>query len=542
MPRRSQDGPKSDRTQSYTRREFAAAAGTAGLALAALGGAPRAWAAAEGDAAAPARKDPMNVVIITTDDNDAEALGCFGCPLPDITPRMDALAAGGMRFAHAHTVSPTCQPTRLSLMTGRYPQTNGNTGHVDPLKPGVPTLATELKRAGYYTAIVGKQSNYLPNEAFDWDRYGETADAWEDDDGYWGMWRNPEGMHRGTLELIGEAREQGKPFFLHMNTSDPHRPWPGSVDEVWQLEMFEKQWGGKRPKPLRPYPKNYSPWEVPVPAYLADLPGVRVDVAQYYSGMHQADLAVGRVLDALEETGEADNTVVVCFGDQGAPFPGSKQNLYDVSTRIPLLIRWPGVTPAGAVADHTMVEVVDLMPTLLEGLGLPLPEGMDGRSVLPVLRGERTAAREYVQKSYNYALPGVQAFPMRAVQSLDYLFIWNAWPGERNIDPDIPLVYDGHIDPLTGLCWKSMKEAAERDPELAKRVEFLKNRVPEEFYNLQTDPYCLTNLIDAPEHKARIDAMRDMVVAQMERTDDPLLAKYHGTGPIPPEWRTLKRN
>lgn len=539
IPRGSATKPNDSR--SYTRREFATVAGRAGLALTAVGATATAQEqAGPAPSSAPRRQGPMNLVIITTDDNDAESLGCFGCPMPGITPRMDALAQSGVRFAQAHTVSPTCQPTRLSLMTGRYPQTNGNTGHVDPLTPGIPTLASELKSAGFYTAIVGKQSNYLPNESFNWDRYGETADAWEDDDGYWGMWRNPEGMYRGTKELIGEARTQRKPFFLHMNTSDPHRPWPGNVDEIMHLELFEKQWG-KRPKPLRPYPKNYSPWEVHLPPYLPDLPGVRVDVAQYYSGLHQADLAVGRILDALDEAGETDNTIVICFGDQGAPFPSSKQNLYPFSTRIPLLVRWPNLTPAGGVVDHTMVEVIDIMPTILEGLGLPSPEGMDGHSVLPLLRGERVTAREYVQKSYNYALPGVQAFPMRAVQSQEFLFIWNAWPGERNIDPDVPLVYDGHIDPLTGLCWKSMKEAAERDPGLNERVQFLIHRVPEEFYDLTDDPYCMRNRIDAPEYREKIDEMREMVVRQMEKTGDPLLAKYRSTGPIPPEWRTLRR-
>lgn len=478
----------------------------------------------------------MNLVIITTDDNDAESLGCFGCPLPDVTPRMDQLAAEGLRFAHAHTVSPTCQPSRLSLMTGRYPQTNGNTGHVDPLLPGVPTLAMALKQAGYYTAIVGKLPNYAPAEAFDWDHSGTTADSWDDtDDGYWSMWRSPRGMYRGTKELIGNARAAGKPFFLHLNTSDPHRPWPGSVDEVWHMAQFAGKLGDKRAV-MRPYERNYSPVEVPLPGYLPDLPGVRVDMAQFYSALHNADKAVGRILDALQEEGARDNTIVICFGDQGTAAPPSKQNLYPFSTRIPLIVRWPGVTPPGHVVDGTMVEVIDIMPTLIEGMGLAPVEGMDGKNMLPLLRGEDMAVRSHVQKSYNYAYPGIQCFPMRAVQSMDYLYVYNAWPGERNVKPDTPLKYDGHMDPLTGLCWKSMKEAAETDEELAKRVAFIRDRTPEELYDLREDPWCLNNLAGEPSLAETQRALRDMVEQQMVRTKDPLLAKFRGEGPIPEEW------
>ena len=522
--------------RAFSRREFIKAAGSAGLALG-LGSMPA-------FAADPIPRQRMNLVIITTDDNDTESLGCFGCPLPGITPNMDRLASGGVRFEHAHTPSPTCQPCRLSLMTGRYPQTNGATGHVDPLKPGVPTLTAELKKAGYFTAIIGaKQLNYKPDAAFGWDRGGDgdplTPDTWDGGkDGYWTRWGSPEGFYKGTRELLAEAKGQGKPFFLHLNTSDPHRPWPGSVDEMPFIEGLGKSVGRKL-KPLRPYPRNYSPAEVPVPGYLPDLPGVRVDLAEYYAGLHNADRAVGEMLKALEEAGVAESTIVVCFGDQGAAFPGSKQNLYRVSTRIPLIIRWPGQARPGSVAKDQMVSVIDLMPTLLEGLGLPPVEGMDGHSVLPVIRGEKKGGREFVHTSYNYAYQGVQCLPMRAVQSTEFLFIYNSWPGEKNIDPPGPLVMDGHMDPLTGLCWKSMKEAAATDPEIARRVEFLAKRVPEEFYDLHHDPWCLKNLIDDPEHRERIGAMRRMVEEQMERTGDPLLAKFRSKGPIPAEWRTL---
>ncbi|MHB9035525.1 MAG: sulfatase-like hydrolase/transferase [Armatimonadota bacterium] len=520
-------------TGGITRRGFIKAAGSAALIL----GTSRLSSFAD----APRKSaGKMNLVIITTDDNDAESLGCFGCPIPGITPNMDALAKSGVRFTHAHTSCSVCQPTRLSLMSGRYPQTNGNTGFCDPLKPGVTTLPMELKKAGYFTAIVGKQPHYPPAEAFGWDAdFFKNADAFDDtNDGYCTRWASSKGMYNATKQYVGEAKKQNKPFFLHLNTSDPHRPWPGSIDEAeWYCNAKK---AGQQPMigPIRPYAKNYSPAEVPVPGYLPDLPGVRVDLAQYYSSLHHADITVGRILDALNEAGVADNTVIVCFGDQGASFPFSKQNLYRVSTRIPLMIRWPGVTKPGTVIDNTMVSIIDLMPTLLEGLGLEQAEGVDGRSALGVIRNGGGNARDYVHTSYTYAYPGIQAMPSRAVQSREFLYIYNAWPGERNISPAGPLGYGPSTDPTSGLCYRAMKDAATIDPEIAKRVNFFEKRTREEFYDLRNDPYCLTNLIDDPAHKAKANAMRDMVEEQMERTNDPLLAKFQGKGPIPPEWLT----
>jgi len=524
---------------SLSRRDFLKTAYTAGLAL---------GISEPGVSALANKKSKYNLVIITTDDNDAESLGCYGCPLPNITPNLDRLASEGVRFDHAHTSSPTCQPSRLSLMTGKYPQTNGNTGHVDPLREGVPTLASILGTNGYYTAIIGKQPNYLPESAFNWSRNQDeqgdelTADTWDDSsDGYWGMWRAPEGFYKGTRFLVSEAREKKKPFFLHLNTSDPHRPWPGNIDEVYHLTRYETKNFNKKGLPLRPYAKNYSPCEIPLPGYLPDLPGVRVDVAEYYSALHNGDKAVGRILDALREEKVLDDTIIIYFADQGAPFPMSKQSLYPAGTRIPLIIKWPGVTEKNRVISSTMVSIIDVMPTILEGLGISSKNEMDGKSILSLLQGKSDHCRDYIFTSYTYARTGLQAFPMRAVQSKQYLYIYNSWCGESNVEPPYPLVYDGVIDPLTGFCWESMKKAAARDAVLKKRVEFIKRRAPEEFYDLSHDPYCLNNVMKEDRYHDKIQFFKNMLEEQMVATNDPIIDKFRGTGPLPKEWLTRKK-
>lgn len=524
--------------ETITRRKFVKLTGLAGISLSAFCS----------QASAMAKKiPPVNIVIISTDDNDADSLGCYGSPLPGVTPNLDKLAAEGVRFEHAHTASPTCQPSRLCLMTGRYPQTNGNTGHATPLKPGVPTLSNVLREAGYYTAIVGKQPNYIPESQFNWTRDRDdkgvwlTADTWDyKEDGYWGMWREPEGFYKGTKFLVSEAKQQNKPFFLHLNTSDPHRPWPGNLDEMDHLEQFSRIFK-KRSLPLRPYSKNYSPFEIPVPEYLPDLPGVRVDVAQYYSAMHNGDKAAGRIIDALGELDELDNTAIIYFADQGAPFPMSKQNLYRYSTRIPLIIKWPGVTPKDEVIDNTMVSIIDIMPTIIEALQIKKVEGMDGKSFFPLIYGQEQDCRDHIFASYNFAKPGIQAYPMRSVQSKKYLYIFNGWYGERNINPDVPLIYDGAIDPLTGHCWKSMKEAAATDEKLKERVNFIKRRLPEEFYDLTEDPYCFNNLINDKKYALKIEQYKKLLEKHLREVSDPIIARFQGTGPLPEEWLTFKK-
>lgn len=490
---------------------------------------------------------PLNVVLFTSDDNDAESLGCYGCTLPNVTPNIDKLAAQSSLLSHMHTTDSTCMSSRLSLMTGMYPQTNGHVGGVRPLKNGVTTLALELKKAGYYTALVQKDPNYAPSKAFQWDRHSINSANWDPawksgDHSRWPGWGSPEAFYALTKELISEAATHQKPFFLHLNTTDPHRPWPGSIDEVTMLHKWAAN-RGQKPAPLRPFATNYSPVEVPVPGYLPDLPGVRVDVAQYFSALHRADKTVGRVVDALKEKGVLENTVFIYLADQGASLPTSKQNLYRYSTLLPVIINWPKVTTPGTKIADTMLSIVDLMPTILEGLGLAAATGIDGRSFFHKLKAGQGSVRDHVFTSYNFALPNIQVFPMRGVQSRDFLYIYNAWHKTKPswlmrkfVKYEEPTKYKGPIDPLAGLAWSSMQWEARHNRAIGRRVNFIMRRVQEEFYDLRADPYCLNNLISKKSHATRIAEMRELLDAHMAATNDGLLPKFRGKGEIPPQW------
>jgi len=359
-----------------------------------------------------------------------------------------------------------------------------------------------MRDAGYFTAMLGKVTHHAPAERFPWD---VAINHWD-----WERLRyarDPDVLGRLTGELIGRAGDAGRPFYLVVNSADPHRPFPGTE----QPGKDGKGW--PFPDPSR----TYAPDEVAVPGFLPDLPDVRREYAQYLSGVRRADDAVGAVLRALRGSGREDETLVIFLSDHGSPFPFAKENCYLASTRTPLMARWPGVTTAGGVDREHFVSAADLPATILDACGLPdLPDG-DGLSFAPLLRGGRQAGREQVVTVFHHT-PGHAAMPMRGLLRGRYGYVYNDWAdGGPGYAPG---------DPFGDLTWNAMRQAAETDPQVRARVEFCLTRTPEELYDYDADPDALRNLIDAPELADVTRQMRAELLDWMRRKHDPLLARY----------------
>ena len=446
-----------------------------------------------------------NVLFITVDDMNHDSTGFAGCKVPEITPNLDRLAAEGMWFTRAHVTVAVCQPSRQCLMTGRYPHHNGSTGFY-PVREDVPTLAELLRAAGYQLGILGKVIHLRPESKFPWDFERDQAEL--------GDGRDPAKYHGFTKEFIRQAKESGKPFFLMANSHDPHRPFAGSE-------------GPQRGKKLG-YPepgRTYTPEEIPVPAFLPDLPDVRKELAQYYSSVHRCDQTVGEILRALKESGLEDRTMVMFVSDNGISMPFAKSNCYLTSTRTPWLVRWPGVVKPGGVERDHFISGIDFMPTILELAGLPVPKDTDGRSFAPLLRGGKQAGRDHVVTCYNEAF-GNKAYPMRCLQDGRYGYIFNAWPDGRK---------SYQTEGMSGLSFKAMREAAEGDEAIAGRVGLLVKRMPEELYDFAADPAALRNLIGDPAHREALVKMRQAMSRWMEQTRDPLLEPFRAAALIVPE-------
>ncbi len=452
------------------------------------------------DTTAKAPAKPLNVLLITADDLNFDSLGTYGCKVPGITPNLDKLAADGMKFNHAHVNIAVCQPSRQTLMTGRYPHTNGALGF-DPIDEKVPTLQEKLRTAGYLNGILGKEKHLQPMARYCWDLVATEKDL---ADGA-GIGRSIEKYHSYTKEFLTKAATENKPFFLMANLHDPHRPFAGSKQEL-------DSWGKNLPKFTRQIKED----EVNVPGFLPNLPEIKKEIAEYYTSVFRCDQAVGAVLRALKEAGQEENTIVIFLSDNGIAVPFAKSNCYLHSTKTPWIVRWPGKVQTGSVNSGHLISGIDFMPTVLDALGIETVEGINGKSFVTLLEGKDQSGREYAFTEYHRTYAR-EAFPTRAIQTKRYGYIINFW---ANRTPPM------RMDSTSGLTFRAMQEAAANDPKIAERVKLFEHRVLEEFYDFENDPDGLNNLIDSSELQPEIQKMRDALSARMKATNDPAMAAF----------------
>ena len=445
-----------------------------------------------------------NVLLITADDMNWDSLGCFGNELAGVSPNLDKLASQGVRFEQAYVTIAICMPCRASIMTARYPHRSGALAF-DRISDGVPTLPETLRQAGYYNACIGKAVHTIPGRhATAFDQTYDMADL--------GYGRSPKRYRETTAGAIAAARAQDKPFFLNVNLHDPHRPFANAPQE--NRERRPQAWEGV---PLVENP--YTPEQVQVPGFLPDLPEIRLEMAEYYTSVRRCDQIIGEVLRVLDESGQADNTLVLFLSDHGMPLPFAKTNCYMHSNRTPLIVRWPGVAEAGTVVSEKMVNSIDLAPTILDILGMDNLDGADGRSFRGLI--DPSVPSEGVGRDQVYVYLNApfsrKPFPMRGVITPTYGYIWNGWAdGETKFSNES----------MSGRTFAAMVQAAKDNTSIAERVDLYLHRVPEEYFAYDTDPDALNNLVGTPERRELIQSIRERMLQQMRDTDDPQIKAY----------------
>jgi len=443
---------------------------------------------------APAEERP-NILLFTADDLHAESLGVYGGKPIDLTPNLDAFAAESMLFNQAHVNTAICAPCRAIIATGRYSHRSGAMGFM-PAREDVPDIVTTMQGGGYHTGILGKVGHSTPKASMKWDYHFDQKDL--------GNGRDPAVYASRSEVFFEQSKEAGKPFYFMVNSHDPHRPY---------CDPEKLTRGAAMPS------RVYDPAEVDLPGFLPDLPGVRKELAQYLNSTRRLDDTFGSVMKALDESGLAGNTLVLFITDNGIAVPFAKCNAWYHSTRSPLLARWPGRINAGTRDDTHFVSVVDFFPTFLDVTGVEGPEGLDGRSFLPLLEGEPQSGRDFVFTQID-SKAGNAAVPMRAVQNAKFIYIYNPFS-------DGDYWYRNNNE---GATMAAMNEAAKTDETIAARVDLFRYRVPEEFFDLETDPDCLVNLIAAPEHQESIESFQEMLMVQMKKTEDPMLKAFENKG------------
>jgi N-sulfoglucosamine sulfohydrolase len=436
-----------------------------------------------------------NILLITADDMHWDSVGAYGCPVSATTPNIDRLAAEGFRFQYAYVPISLCTPSRQVMLSGNHSHQT-QTREFTELERVGPALPDLLKAQGYYLANLNKQQDY-----YEWD----TAIT-EDESGFG---RDVPFFKKAVNEIIGTAKSKNQPWFIMANSNDPHRPFYDSVAElnIPKLKVFREQ--GRLSRASR----EYRPEEVVVPGFLPDLPEVRGEFAEYYSSVRRCDDSVGSILAALEESGQATNTIVVFVSDNGISMPFAKLNCYQASLRVPLIVRWPGRIPASKRDPLNLVSTVDLAPTLLELTGMPVPGYMAGRSFAPLLNGETQTNRDFVVGYYYNNLRQTKMYPEFTIQTRDWVYIYNPWVDGKT---------EVHNSDYTGSpTLLAMWQAAETMPSVRARVDFHKYRVMEELYDIRQDPYAYVNVVAAPDNAERVKAMRQQLLEWMQATKHP---------------------
>jgi len=436
-----------------------------------------------------------NILLITADDMNWDAVGVNGCPTKGTTPNLDRLAKEGMRFEHGHVTIAVCQPSRSAIMTGRYPHKSGGEGFYDLRFEGVPILPDLLRKSGYRVGILGKVGHSTPYSNFEWDHMLDMKEL--------GMGRSPSTYRREMKTFLEDCGEQ--PFFMMANSHDPHRPFVGNDPREWYDE--------KELLPMAvPPSRTFTPEEVEVPGFLEDLPDVRLEISEYYGSVRRCDDTIGEIMHELDASGKGENTMVLFLSDNGMAFPFAKTNCYLNSTRTPFLVRWPKEISENNI-EAAMVSGVDILPTFLEAAEVPLPEGVQGKSFLSLLKGQSQEGRDWVYTHFNqnYARDN---YPMRAVQSSEWLYVYNPWSdGEKTFSNES----------MMGRTFKAMKEASENDAMISGRIELFLHRVPEELYDLRVDPHARNNLVASDHYTAQLDFCRNKLDSEMEKHEDPVL-------------------
>lgn len=461
--------------------------------------------------------DRPNILIITADDLGADRPGCFGGH-SEAMPHLDHLASEGVRFANAHVNVAVCAPSRSILMAGRYAHRCGATGF-EGIDRHCPLLPEVLAEAGYFTGIIDKVPHTARKPGVDywqWER-GKSPET--------GHGRAPSRFGALAAEFFNEAAERAQPFLLVANSRDPHRPFSGGRQEQGYLANQFRNVVDLIEEPSR----TFTPGEVYVPGFLPDIPEIRQEMADYMGSVRRLDDTIGSILTALDEAGRRDNTITVFLSDHGMPFPFAKFNCYPFSTQTPLVVRWPGHTRAGSAVD-SFVEGVDLMPTLLEAVGVDAPEGLDGRSFAAALRGDASSGRSGRIATFHQTQQK-ESFEMRSWVDADHAYIYNAWSGNGNPFQD---------ETGKGYAIDAMIREGQEDAEVARRLTRFLFRSPDELYDLRNDPDCLHNVVDDPAYREARETGRKRIREWMVSYEDPLLRQFddflaHGVPYVDPQ-------
>lgn len=432
-----------------------------------------------------------NILLVIADDWSWPHAGAYGAKWLK-TPHFDGVAKSGALFRNAFCVSPSCSPSRASILTGKYVhQLEEGASLWGTLPKKFPTYTELLANAGYAVGLTGKG----------WGPGQEKVGGWT---------HNPAGQRFPSFREFLATVKEDQPFCFWAGSTDPHRPYEAGAGQRAGLD----------------------PASAVVPPFYPDHPEIRSDLLDYAVRVQRFDAYLGDILKTLQESGRSTNTLVLVTSDNGMPFPRCKANLYEAGIHLPLAMSWPGHISPGQT-NEDMVSFVDLAPTILEAADIPIPSSMVGRSTL-----ERTTPRAYSgpkrpdwpdqvfveRERHANVRKGDLAYPVRGVRTKEFLYLINLKPDRWPAGDPEKHVAVGPFGDIDASPTKDFLMQRQAEPNFAKWAQLsLEKRPAEELYDLRSDPWSTTNVVEEPARQATRDKLARVLQTWRQETKDPRL-------------------
>ncbi|MDB4394255.1 sulfatase-like hydrolase/transferase [Rhodopirellula sp.] len=425
------------------------------------------------EAAAPQAGDSPNVVIVLGDDVSWSSFGCVDGGLFTRTPNIDKLASEGLRFTNVMCSVAQCGPARHELYTGLLPPTSGVYSNGSKPRADYQNIANYLGALGYKVGLTGKThfnvSDFHHIPGFE-SNGNHSAPTWE---------------MSGVKQFIETSQSENQPFCVVVASVNAHHPW--TIGD----------------------PSNFPLDQIAVPPHMVDTPVTRAALAAHAAEVEALDDQVGATMKLLDDLKVADDTVLIFLSEQGTALPNGKWSIYDYGTRAICLVRWPGkIKPA--VTDAVAM-YCDISPTLVDIAGGEDP-ATDGKSLLPVLKGETSHHRDHA-----YLIHQAGGYTQRAIRNKEFKLVWNP---EREVDYYLDVLMKPNSSKFFAKAWKEWLEKAQTDPTAQAKIDRVVKHPEFELYNIKNDPWELNNLADNPEHTKKLREMHAQLQAEMEKLKD----------------------
>jgi N-sulfoglucosamine sulfohydrolase len=427
-------------------------------------------------------KASPNFLIILADDCTYNDLPLYGGQNAK-TPHIDRLASEGLTFNRAYLGSSMCQPCRAELYSGLYPMSNGCSWNHSGCRPEITGMPQALGKVGYRVGLAGK-SHVRPEKVFPFLKI-EGFDP--------NCVRTPTlAHHLGPIREFMKGKGDDQPFCLVVALTEPHVPW------------------------VMGDASKYPPKKLKLPPNVADTPRTREDFSKYLAEITYMDGQVGDILKTLDQTGKANDTLVLFSSEQGSQFPGCKWTTWDTGLHTALVARWPGKVAKGKRTD-AMVQYADVLPTLLSLAG---GEGkdLDGTSFEAVLTGQKTKHRKFTYGMHNN-VPEGPPYPTRTVFDGQYRYTLNLTPDELFIEKHLMGLKGKAV--LNNPYWSTWVRDSWNKPEIYALVKRYQLRPPEVLYHTASDPYEMNNLAEDPDQQTRKKALGKELLRWMKEEGDP---------------------